>query len=181
MRDNVRKMNNYIRRYNRQGIEDSALAELNQRLDFLYSDYFGTNRTKLPQFRKNQDDFNKELEQIADDFINNENKLIDIFSDRHKDSRYNTFKQNHPNASSKQDYIDFIESNREYLSNASNAVEFDSHQIYEFYRIGRERKLTIEQINDVINSEILENEGKGMTVDILALNIRRRLRSLWLN
>lgn len=176
--DNVRKMNNYIRRYIRQGIEDSALAELNQRLDFLYSDYFGTDRTKLPQFRKNQEDFNTELEQIAEDFINNENKLINIFSDKRKNSRYNTFKQNHPNANTKQDYIDFIESNREYLTNASNAVEFDSHQIYEFYKIGRERKLTTEQINDVINSEILENTGKGMTIDILALNIRKKLRGL---
>lgn len=178
MRDNVRKMNNYIRRYNRQGIEDSALAELNQRLDFLYSDYFGTNRTKLPQFRKNEEEFNTELERIADDFVNNENKLIDIFSDRRKDSRYNTFKQNHPNTSSKQDYIDFIESNREYLTNASNSVEFDSHQIYEFYRIGRERNLTTAQINNTIESTILENEGKGMTIDILALNIRKNLSKL---
>lgn len=178
MHDNVRKMNNYIRRYNRQGVEDSAIAELNQRLDFLYSDYFGINRVKLPQYRKNQEDFNKELEQIADDFINNENKLIDIFSDRRKDSRYNTFKQNHPNASTKQDYVDFIESNREYLTNVTNAVEFDSHQIHDFYKIGRERNLTTAQINNVINSEILENEGKGMTVDILALNIRGALRKL---
>ena len=178
MRDNIRKMNNYIRRYQRQGIEDSALAELNQRLDFLYSDYFGTNRTKLPQFRKNEEEFNNKLEQIADDFINNENKLIDIFRDRHKDSRYNTFKQNHPNTSSKQDYIDFIESNREYLTYTSNSVEFDSHQIYEFYKIGRERNLTTVQINNTIEFTILENEGKGMTVDILALNIRKNLRKL---
>ena len=173
-RDYVREMENLMRRYQHHNIEDNALAELKQRLDLLYQDY-DRFTPKLPQKLKGQDEFNSELTNIAKDFVNNKEKLIDIFSDRSKNSRFNKFKQNHSGAS-KQQYIDYIEEQKEFDRMVGDLIEFDSEQIHTFYEIGKSKKLDTQEINQIISDTFIKNQGKNLTLDRLALNIRRNLR-----
>ena len=174
-RDYVIEMKNLMRRYQRHDVEDNALAELKQRLDLLYQDY-DRFTPKLPQRLKGQEEFNTELNDIAKDFVNNKEKLIDIFSDRSKNSRFNKFKQNHTGATKKQDYIDYIEQQKEFEKIIGDLIEFDSEQIHTFYEIGKSKKLDTQKINKIISDTYKKNQGKNLTLDRLALNIRRNLR-----
>lgn len=174
MIDIIREGKNLVRKYSYHGIEDIALAEFNERIDMLYQD-FGYYRPKVPTQKANDTEFNAELEEIYNDFINSKDSLIGLFTGQK--SRYKQFSKKHGGAS-KQEYVDYVEEINDFSSTIASIMDFDSEQIHTFYTIGRERGMTTKEINAIIEQTLIDNRGKGWTTDILALHIRRNLRGV---
>lgn len=158
-------------------MEDTALAEFNERVDMLYQD-FGYYRPKVPTQKARDTEFNQELEEIYNDFIKSKDSLIGLFTGQK--SRYKQFskKSGLHEGASKQEYVDYVEEINDFSSTIASLMDFDSEQIHTFYTIGREKGMTTKEINAVIEQTIVDNKGKGWTTDILALNIRRNLRGV---
>lgn len=171
--DYIRQGNNLINRYRRHDIEDSAYARFNQQLEFLYQDYGYSKIPKNPQHKAGQDEFNKELDDLMQELVDSNEKLIDIFTNPH--GRFKEFKKNHKGAT-KQDYIDYIEDSRAFFDEMGDLLELDSEQIHAFYDIGRKKNMTTAEVNKVIKDTYMRNIASGKTLDRLSLNIRRNLR-----
>lgn len=177
MNDIIRQGRNLFNKYTYHGIEDTALAEFNERVDMLYQD-FGYYRPKVPTQKAHDTEFNQELEEIYNDFIKSKDSLIGLFTGQK--NRYKQFSKKgglHEGAS-KQEYVDYVEEINDFSSTIASLMDFDSEQIHTFYTIGQEKGMSTKEINYVIEKTIIDNKGKGWTTDILALNIRRNLRAL---
>lgn len=176
MSDVIRQGKNLYNKYIYHNIEDIALSEFNERIDILYQD-FGYYRPKVPTKKARDEEFNQELEEIYNDFINSKDSLIGLFTGQK--NRYKQFSKKgslHEGAS-KQDYVDYVEEIKDFSSTIASMMDFDSEQIHTFYSIGRDKGMSTQEINYVIEKTIIDNKGKGWTTDILALNIRRNLRN----
>lgn len=164
------QFNNLYRRYHRRGIEDDAYIRTKERLDALFDYYYDREAPKTQVTRRNNAQFNEELADIMRDFINDPEKMIDA----DKQQSYKTFMKNHKEVTNMQEYINYVEAIKHGREAVADLMNMPSDQIAEFYRIGRKKRMTSMEVEEVIQTTA---EGyKGTNLDILAKEIRKNLR-----
>lgn len=173
----LREFNNMVRQYNRRGIEDNALASARERLDEVYQKEFGRDAPKVKPVRMNgSEGFNQAVQEIIDDFMEDDTKKIKMFDMRKKENRQRieTFKRNHPKMKfSYQAYIDYIENMEDFRDQVVDLAQLPSKQIREIFEVGKKNKLTEEQVTDIASNIANRMTGAGMNIDQLALLIRQ--------
>ena len=173
----LRDFNNMVRQYNRRGIEDNALAIARERLNDVYQKEFGRDAPKVKPVRMDgSEGFNQAVQEIIDDFMEDDSKKIKMFNMRKKENRQRieTFKRNHPDMEySDQAYIDYIESMEDFRDQVVDLTQLPSKQIREIFEVGKNNKLTEDQVIDIATNISNRMTGSGMNIDQLALLIRQ--------
>lgn len=164
------QFNNLYRRYHRQGIKDDAYTKTKERLDELFDYYYDREAPKSQVTRRNNEQFNEELADIMRDFIKDPEKMIDV----QKTSKYKKFMQNHPEVKDKQGYIDYVESIKHGREAIMDLMNVSSDQVAEFYRIGRKKRVSRMEVDEII--EDTSRKYQGTNTDILAREIRKAIR-----
>lgn len=173
------KFNTIYRKYYRAGVEDSALTQTKDRLAKLYQKYgYGDEAPKSKvHYRKNAPQgFNEELTEIMSDFVEDENKFIGKTS-FYNEKSYKVFMQrqaqlDEPEVTTPQEYIDYIEAQRDFRDQVFDLASLSSNQIQDIFNAGKESGLDESQVTEIATKLAEKMKRIGMNIDQLAQLIR---------
>ena len=173
------KFNTIYRKYYRAGVKDSALEQTQERLAKLYRKYgYGDEAPKSKvHYRQNAPQgFNEELTDIMQDFVDDENKFIGKTS-FYNEKSYKVFMQrqaqlDEPEVTTPQEYIDYIEAQRDFREQVFDLASLSSNQIQDIFNAGKESGLDDSQVTEIASRLAEKMKRIGMNIDQLAQLIR---------